>query len=231
MRYVISDIHGEYGLFNRLMEKIKFSATDELYVCGDVVDKGRDSIRLLKQIFSMPNAVCILGNHEYAFLKYYWALMKSSPDDFDAVLKKLQNYFIYPDNQLLDWPTVDRLESLPAYYECDDFICVHAGLPVDGNSHILPPQSVPTEFLVNDRTFKNPNVLPLGTKCVFFGHTPVRFINDCDKIITYKRVGRTGGSIGDYCKVHLDTGVYLSGVLGCFCVDNCNEYYVTSKEK
>ena len=32
MRYAISDIHGEYDLFMRLMDKIKFSAGDTLYV-------------------------------------------------------------------------------------------------------------------------------------------------------------------------------------------------------
>ena len=47
MRYVISDIHGEYGLLMRLLDKIKFSQSDELYVCGDMVDKGEESKRVL----------------------------------------------------------------------------------------------------------------------------------------------------------------------------------------
>ena len=76
MRYVISDIHGEYHLFLDLLDKIKFSATDEMIVCGDIIDKGEHSVKLLQYIMSQPNIRCILGNHEYAFLKYYWALMK-----------------------------------------------------------------------------------------------------------------------------------------------------------
>lgn len=226
MRYAISDIHGEYELFVRLMDKIAFSSSDELFVCGDITDKGEDGIRLLQLIFSMPNVHCILGNHEYAFLKYYWALMRSSPEDFSEVLSRLRGYFPPPDGDLLDWDTVDRTENLPLYIEEEDFICVHAGLPTDDSCRIVPPQSVKPEFLVNDRTFKEPHVLPRDGKCVFFGHTPARYVCGEDRIIPYVRKDMSGERIADYCKVHLDTGVYLSGVLGCFCIDTCRPIYV-----
>lgn len=225
MRYVMSDIHGEYGLFMRLMEKIGFCSGDELYVCGDMVDKGSQSIKLLKQLFSMPNAVCILGNHEYAFLQYCNAVMRSSPNAFEEAAEQLRSYFPSPDGKLLDGHTLKRLMALPAYYECADFICVHAGLPVSRTGEVTPPQKANTVFMVNDRNFNSPKLLPDTAKCVFFGHTPTRYINNADKIIAYSRGGAVGG-IADLIKVHLDTGVYLSGVLGCFCVDNLREFYV-----
>jgi hypothetical protein len=34
-------------------------------------------------------------------------------------------------------------------------------------------------------------------------------------------------SICDYYKIHLDLGVWLYGTLGCFCIDDCKEYYVS----
>ena len=67
MNYFISDIHGEYDLFARLLEKIKLSGSDNLFVLGDMIDKGNDSIKVLKELYSMKNAFCILGNHEYDF--------------------------------------------------------------------------------------------------------------------------------------------------------------------
>ena len=88
MIYVVSDIHARYDLFRRLLDRIKFSNSDTLISCGDIIDKGKDSVRLLKFIKNMPNARCINGNHEYTFLKYYWGLMRESPNDFDFVLKK-----------------------------------------------------------------------------------------------------------------------------------------------
>ena len=65
--------------------------------------------------------------------------------------------------------------------------------------------------------------MPQNGKCVLFGHTPVRYISDGDEILFYPREGEVQGSaaIADYCKIHLDTGVYLSGILGCLCTDDC----------
>ncbi len=38
--YVISDIHGHYEYYVKMMEKIKFSNADMLYILGDVIDRG-----------------------------------------------------------------------------------------------------------------------------------------------------------------------------------------------
>lgn len=37
--YVVSDIHGEYELFIRLLEEIHLKETDTLYVLGDILDR------------------------------------------------------------------------------------------------------------------------------------------------------------------------------------------------
>lgn len=225
MRYIISDIHGEYGLCMRLLDKINFSGADTLYVCGDMVDKGEESVRLLKFLLGEPNVKCILGNHEYGFLAYYWAVMKNSPEDFDKVLEDLRGWF-YGDGKLLDWDTVDKLEALPLYIEEEQFICVHAGLPCGGDGRIVPPEHARDMIMLEDRNFMRPEVVPRDSKCVCFGHTPTRNICDEDKILAYKRPGRSGKDISDYYKIHLDTGTWLGGPLGCFCIDDCTARYV-----
>ena len=226
MDYCISDIHGYYGLFCRLMDKIKFGGGDRLFVLGDMIDKGPDSVRLAKLLFSMPNAVCIAGNHEYDFLKYYRALMRQT-EDYDSVLLQLRDYF--PDGALLDWETVDKFDLLPFYTETEDFIGVHAGLPVEGGV-LQPPERAIPEQLVYDRNFKEPNVLPKGGKCVLYGHTPVRYITGKDEILFYPRAGAVeGAGLRGCCKVQLDTGVFLGGVLGCVAADTCRCYYVSAR--
>lgn len=228
MLYVISDIHGEYDLFIKLLRKINFSLNDEMIICGDVIDKGRDSVKLLRFIKSTPNFRCVIGNHEYSFLKYYWSIMQNSPKDFDDVLKKLQNYFPY-DGKLLDWHTIDWLESLPYYIEKEDFVCVHAGVSLTSDNHLLPLEQTTEEQFVYDRRFKDPDVVPLTNKCIFFGHTPTSYISNECKIIKYKRTTSSTNTIRDYYKMHLDLGVWIHGVLGCLCVDTCEEFYVDKR--
>ena len=227
MDYCISDIHGYYGLFCRLLEKIGFGGGDRLFVLGDFVDKGPESVRLTKLLRSMPQAVCIAGNHEYDFLKYYRGLMRQT-NDYDRVLQSLREYI--SDGAALDWDTVDWMEFLPFYAETEEFIGVHAGIPLR-NGEPLPFDAVTPEQLVYDRRFKEENVLPRGDKCILFGHTPVRYRTGRDEISLCLRPGAPAGSrrIADYCKIQLDTGVYLGGMLGCFAVQACSCFYVRAE--
>lgn len=43
------------------------------------------------------------------------------------------------------------------------------------------------------------------------------------------RRGAGCADITDYFKIHLDTGVALSGVLGCFAVNNCQSFYISER--
>ena len=65
MVYVTSDLHG-YPLekFKALLTKAGFSGKDELFVLGDVIDRGPDGIRLLRWLMLQSNAYFLLGNHE-----------------------------------------------------------------------------------------------------------------------------------------------------------------------
>lgn len=226
MIYVCSDIHAEYDLFIKLLDEINFSDNDVMYIGGDVIDKGKDSVRLMRFIKDCPNIYTILGNHEYDFLKYYWAIMKDSPDDYDKVLENLQKHFDF-DGHLLDWDTVDYIEALPSHLEADDFILVHAGLPVDENNKVVSPINVKIENLVYDRQFKDECVLPETKKCVFFGHTPTSYLCGQPQILKYKKQGANGENLGDYVKIHLDIGTYLNGTMGCICLDTLEEFYVS----
>lgn len=226
MTYVISDIHGEYELFMRLLDKIGFSKRDTIYVCGDVIEKGPQSIKLAQYVSQMPNLKCIAGNHEYAFLKYYWAQSRQFPIGSEELIKKLRAYFP-EDGDLLDWRLIDWFEQIPFYIEEDDFICVHAGVPLDREGRILPIEDARPEELVYDRVFKDPQVRPVGGKCVFFGHTPTSYLTGGEgRIVKYLREGRAGGTVSDYCKIHLDTGTFLTGTLGAFCIETCEATYV-----
>lgn len=230
MRYCISDIHGEYDLFCRLMEYVKFSDSDELFVLGDMTDKGNDTVALCNLLRNVPNIHCILGNHECDFLKAYHGLMKNSDGDFDEVSDALRRYFP-GDGKDMSFDIVDWLDSLPLYFEEEDFIGVHASVGMDESGAVLPFSETPYEEFVYSRALNGKDVFPRDAKCIVFGHTPVRNISGDDRFLFYPRSEEAAYSrdIRDYCKIHIDTGVYLGGILGCLCVDDCTAYYLKRK--
>ncbi len=67
--YVISDIHGEYERFMELLEEIELKDTDTLYILGDILDRGEHPIKVVLKLMEMPNAFCIVGNHEVMALE------------------------------------------------------------------------------------------------------------------------------------------------------------------
>lgn len=70
---VIGDIHGCNLELNALVENLKLTKKDNLYFIGDLIDKGVDSVGVVKTVYSLSrdyNVKLILGNHEEKFLRY-----------------------------------------------------------------------------------------------------------------------------------------------------------------
>lgn len=66
--YVMSDIHGCFGKFKKILEKIHFSENDTLYLAGDYIDRGKDSLAMLRWLENTPsNIFPIKGNHDVEF--------------------------------------------------------------------------------------------------------------------------------------------------------------------
>ena len=67
-------------MFMELIDKIDLKQTDTLYVLGDILDRGPHPIKVLKKLMEMPNAICIVGNHELMALECLEFLMKEITD-------------------------------------------------------------------------------------------------------------------------------------------------------
>lgn len=65
MTYVTAGLHGEYGKFQELLQKIHFRDSDLLYVLGDVVDYGSESMELIADLSVRANVYPIAGEHDY----------------------------------------------------------------------------------------------------------------------------------------------------------------------
>jgi hypothetical protein len=69
MTYVMSDIHGNYSAFQKMLKQINFTDDDLLYIAGDLVDYGADSMELLCDISMRANVYSVVGDHELEALK------------------------------------------------------------------------------------------------------------------------------------------------------------------
>ena len=222
--YVCSDIHGQYNLFLKLLNKINFSKDDKLYILGDIIDKGSESLKLVDFIRRQDNIFCLMGNHELLFLSYYDSCMKEyDGNNENEIMQKLQSYFPN-ENFKISWEIIDYIESLPFFVETEKFIGVHAGFKTDDNGKILPLKTQDQEFMVYDRSFKDKNIINPFGKPVLFGHTPCNFYNQTGYFIKTPNI--SSKNILDYNKIMLDTGSMYTNMLGVLNIETMQETYV-----
>jgi bis(5'-nucleosyl)-tetraphosphatase (symmetrical) len=122
--WAIGDLQGCYGPTQRLLEKIRFDpASDRLWFCGDLVNRGGESLETLRLVHSLRGqCVSVLGNHDPSLL----AIAERSPDDQRKVNPDLQGVLFAPDaRELVDW-----LRAQPLVHADRDlgWMMVHAGL-------------------------------------------------------------------------------------------------------
>lgn len=65
MKYAVSDIHGRSDKYESMLELINFSDEDKLFVIGDVIDRGLERIKIIRDIMSRPNVHMFIENHEF----------------------------------------------------------------------------------------------------------------------------------------------------------------------
>ena len=121
--WAIGDVQGCWDPLARLLEQCAFDpATDRLWFVGDLVNRGPDSLRVLRFVHGLGSrAITVLGNHDLHLLAVAEGVRRASRKD------SLQEIFEAEDRDtLLDW-----LRSLPLAYREPGFphLMVHAGVP------------------------------------------------------------------------------------------------------
>src|SRR5690606_6844880 len=118
--YAIGDIQGCFGALQRLLARIEFDpASDRLWVVGDLVNRGPESLKVLRLLRDFGSAATVvLGNHDLSLLMVAAGYKRRDNDD------TLYQVLEAEDRQaLLGW-----LASRPLVYVEAEHVLVHAGL-------------------------------------------------------------------------------------------------------
>lgn len=118
--YAIGDIQGCFRSFQQLINLTGFNPQrDKLWLVGDLVNRGPDSLSVLRFIRQMGGAVItVLGNHDLHLLMVAAGLAESGSGD------TIQSILNAPDrDDLLNWLRQQKL-----FYIDDEYAMVHAGL-------------------------------------------------------------------------------------------------------
>lgn len=122
--YAVGDVQGCYDELMRLLDRVAFDpAADRLWFCGDLVNRGGQSLEALRLVHSLrDHSVVVLGNHDLSLL----SVAERKPEEQARVNPDLRRILFADDRDtLIDWL---RQAKLAHYDESLDFLMVHAGV-------------------------------------------------------------------------------------------------------
>ena len=121
--FAIGDIQGCFSELKTLLEKIDFQPTsDQLWLTGDLVNRGPQSLEVLKYLRNLGSSVVsVLGNHDLHLISQI--MNKNNPKSVEKDLRPILESSDKID--LIEW-----LRHLPLLFfdENHQTILVHAGL-------------------------------------------------------------------------------------------------------
>lgn len=121
--YAVGDLQGCLQPLKCLLERVRFDpAVDQLWLVGDLVNRGPESLETLRYLYSIRQSLtCVLGNHDLHLLAAWRNVERLKKSD------TLREIIEAPDaDQLLDWL---RQQKLLHYDEPRGIALVHAGIP------------------------------------------------------------------------------------------------------
>lgn len=228
MTYVISNIHGHLDEFTTLLETIRFSEKrDVMYILGDIVDIGPDSIPLVNDLSYRTNVYCIAGEHDFKaaqMLTGYEKMMAGETPDPDFV------------QAMTEWITDGGRATMEAYRELDadakegvlDYLSdmpFYEEIEVGGKTYLLLHcgiydfcENLDLDELEPEDFFSeaiDPTAHYFDDKTIIAGHT-----------ITTEDNGGNGRIFYGNGSILIDCGLGRGGRLGCLRLEDGAEFYV-----
>ena len=223
--FVMSDIHGQYDLFLKMLKKIGLKREDLMIIAGDICDRGEKSyevyMKCMKMIKLGYNVKFILGNHEDMMLE---DLENDYPLRYETEFSIYRNSKYFNKKSMEKWCEenffkeikwlVKWLKNCPLVISGNENIFVHAGLDLQSK---LEKQERETVLWTREEFWLNKESIleEYRSKNIYFGHTPN--ING--------RISEKTDKIWD-----IDCGAFFTHFLGCVEVKSKEKIYVFENE-
>lgn len=137
--YFISDIHGCYKEFKLLLKKSCFNEKkDYLWVAGDLVSRGPNSLEVMRYLYSLRKRVTIiLGNHDLNLIAIYSGVKENKKENcFEEFLSAKDSL------KLINWL---RYQSILKIDKKRKIIMSHAGISPKWNINTAQKYAVEIE--------------------------------------------------------------------------------------
>lgn len=117
--WIVGDIHGSFGTLSDLLRRIDWrEGRDRLFSVGDLVNRGPDSLEVLRWFSKTEGVHAVLGNHDLHLLARVAGIRKHRVED------RFEELLAAPDaGELLDW-----LSSRPFLQRLAGTLVLHAGV-------------------------------------------------------------------------------------------------------
>lgn len=124
--FVIGDVH---GCVNTLKELLKHwdKDSEQLIFVGDLIDRGNfspETVQLVKQLVNEEDAVCLMGNHEYACIEAI--LVNDEKDWFKGMGAEVIEQYKKAGLRIKN--DAKWFDELPLIWQNEKFIISHAGI-------------------------------------------------------------------------------------------------------
>ncbi|MBR5479791.1 MAG: fructose-bisphosphatase class III [Clostridia bacterium] len=238
MTYIISDIHGCFDEFCELLSKIHFSDEDELFILGDVVDRGEAPIAVLQDIMERPNVFLIKGNHEVMAMNVLKRLCIEVENESINELRQEDIVTLYDwmanggqntINQFRELSRGEQEDMLGYLEESSDYEIVEIGdkkyILVHGGLENFSPDREISDYYIDELVCPRPDYgrryFADENTVLVTGHTPTPLIRSDQKDLVFAENGHLA----------IDCGCVFGGSLAAVCLENGEVTYVKKKSR
>lgn len=227
MIYAVSDLHGCYDKYQKLLGTVKLRDEDTLYVLGDIVDRGKRGIELIKDIAARKNVIALKGNHDRtaAILLRFFGM--SDRTEYSDKLKEVFDIWL-SDGGEVTYRSFLLLDDAEKQFILDflDSLRLKKALTVGNRKYFLahtvpsksrmihPDRLVDSDYIIGEPEYEK---IYFNDTIIVTGHTPTSFIDP-----KYEgRIWRGNNHIA------IDCGAVFGNPLGCLCLDTLEEIYIS----